>query len=106
MPSADAGRNALILVQKPDLVKPNVYAVTLTCERWVNTIGVAPMGISPVVGRLTLAQEAQVRILYPQPLPLLSSLSAERRCGLTDRSTTAKRPKNILGALLIAGWLE
>ena len=67
MPSADAGGDALILVQKPDLVKPNVYAVTLTWDRWVNTIGVALMGISPVVGRLTLAQEAQVRILYPQP---------------------------------------
>ena len=26
------------------------------------------MGISPVVGRLTLAQEAEVRILDPQPL--------------------------------------
>ena len=27
------------------------------------------LGISPVVGRLTLAQEAEVRILDPQPIP-------------------------------------
>ena len=32
------------------------------------------LGISPVVGRLTLAQEAQVRPLYPQPkTPLMVS---------------------------------
>ena len=88
MLSAKAGGDALSLVQKPDLVKPNLAGVTLTCDRWVNTIGVAPMGISPVVGRLTLAQEAQVRILYPQPspvLPLLPSLSAVRRFGTTHK---------------------
>ena len=30
-------------------------------------LSLALMGISPAVGRLTLAQEAEVRILYPQP---------------------------------------
>ena len=32
------------------------------------TIRLPALGISPVVGRLTLAQEAEVRILYPQPI--------------------------------------
>ena len=41
-------------------------------DRWKST---APLGISPVVGRLTLDQEAEVRTLHPQPSqPRFSSL--------------------------------
>ncbi len=109
MLSAKVGGDALILVQKPDLVKPNLAGVTLTCDRRVNTIVTAPMGISPVVGRLTLAQEAQVRILYPQPspvLPFLPSLSAVRRLAQLISKQRQNAPKNLLVAFQKSrGWL-